>query len=568
MLQKNKFLFYDENEEKENGMYWEFINATDEELNDADIDFFYIREIIIKIKDSELRSKMINRAYMLLMNKDFSRSGEIVTLDIFTEEQKCKIAEKETTYICERILNEMDTEDLAIRQRIYNIIGQEIELILWQEDDENTYKQLIKIFQSLNGKLKTEDIIKKLNTKFVYEIYRRRPELAKKIMKSNIRVSEEFLKFIEIENDRGYMQRKAEQILDRKPEIGIDSRISLGLEIEANNDLDIEFSISSQREYENYIIKQDATVVPGREVVCPPFHDEPTEVAKICALCEAMQEMGFYYDETRENTAGQINIGLDYLDTARAVENFYEIFGNCEELLFHISNKEGQLTRQSVYANSRFKPISEIIGERVVDEDISRNELLRLLYVPFSSYGEMKMHIEELRYKKNTVCIRDMLDRNRARIEIRIPNGSTEYQVWIDNIRLYGKLVEISRRLAEIEAKKEITEEEERLLWLKEDLADPRNTLEDKLYTLMDLLFGDDEIKQIYVDRFYTLQQRIKDTGTTKYKVDSELRRTTGEKAFGIVDFQEQYNSRRSRGVISYDPETGIYSENGREEEM
>ena len=45
--------------------------------------------------------------------------------------------------------------------------------------------------------------------------------------------------------------------------IGIDEKISIGLEVEVNNNINNDFHISSQTSYESYITDTDATVPFG-----------------------------------------------------------------------------------------------------------------------------------------------------------------------------------------------------------------------------------------------------------------------------------------------------------------
>ena len=288
----------------------------------------------------------------------------------------------------------------------------------------------------------------------------------------------------------------------------------------------------------------------GREVDTPVFHDTPEEIAVFRAMLETMEEQGYYYDEDIENASGQINIGIDYFNSALALSIFYELFCNSEELLFHIANKEGQLTRQQVYVNSKFKPVSERVGQRVIDEEISFEDMVSYLTAPDDMRNRKKeKSIESLLFKRDSICLRD-----RNRFEIRIFNGSTEFKVWKENILLMGKMAEISNRCADvILLKEEATMADEEMLELREELRDIDLPLEEKLYVLMDLLFRErDDLKQIYIDRFYILKQIIEETKTTKYQ-DKPYRM---EKAFGEVEFKKIYQSRieNSKGTITFDP--------------
>ena len=364
-----------------------------------------------------------------------------------------------------------------------------------------------------------------------------------------------FFKYLSITENPKYIQEKIEEYKKDNIKIGIDPKISVGVEIEANAQHPFDDFLDSQTR--SGLIRTQEATTDIEIITTKELHDTDEEVAKLRAICDTMTELGYYYDEEHRNAAGQINLGLDYLDTAQSILVFYEIFGNCEELLWYISNESGQIARQNIYINSRMKAISEIIGTRVLDEDITREEVIKL----FNSQLLRQAKIEELQYKKNTVCLRGE-DNSDWRFEIRIPNGGCNAKTWIDNIRLYGKMMEISKKIADIMMKKEITKEEENLLRLKIELQNKKLSLEEKLDILMDLLFDKEEIKEIYYERFQKTKERIIETGTSNY---TNLR-DGNEPTFDEVEFQGQYGKNATpndiymgRVVASYDPETGQY---------
>ena len=223
--------------------------------------------------------------------------------------------------------------------------------------------------------------------------------------------------------------------------------------------------------------------------------------------------MGFYYDEKSHNCSGQINIGLDYLDTKESILYFFKIFGNCEELLYNICNPEGCVMWQTIVNNSRFKPISYVLSKISIPKDISRNQLIDLL-----SYGGP--YIREM--KKDSVCIRDGRDKKRARLEVKISNGTADYDEWINNIRLFGKIAEISKRMADISLIEESKQAEEEISFFSRAnklYSQIRNSisLEEKLMLLMNLLFDDDNIKQIYINRFNKIKEMKKADGDVEF---------------------------------------------------
>ena len=362
----------------------------------------------------------------------------------------------------------------------------------------------------------------------------------------------EYKNYLEMQKDPFYMMDKTKQF--ENVDIGIDPKISIGPEIEANNDFDFSLDMHNQMGFDNYTVVSDATVANGDEVKpFRPFHNTPSDVAKFCAVCETMKDVGYYYSEVDKNASGQINLGLDYLDTKEAILNFYEIYGNCEELLYYISSEEGQLFRQGVYTNSRIKALSEIIGKRVLDEELTRLDVIRL----FNKTDSRDRAIKGLQYKLNSVCLRGSHEGD-FRLEFRIPNGGCNYKTWIDNIRLYGKMLEAAKKLADMMKKDYLTSEEEKMLRLKISMQDNSLPLEDKLRMLMDLLFDDNSIKQIYYDRYKTTVRKIRITGTSQYE-----NRNSYEPNFDTVLFEEQYTSKLDpdyvgKNSIEYDPSEGI----------
>lgn len=545
----------------EGGKYLEFLKMDDKQIFDKiGYSVKNLSKVLSEIQDPQLKQNIKERIYQYVKHTGITGFSQEEIKSILTSEQILDCTEARITKFSDRVANE-DYGDDSSMPTITKLDMNSILMYIkdMEINDDKKIELMNRVIKAINEKDYSN--VQDINAEIIYDLLKSNPYLADKLMQEHSdRIPPYFLKYIEISKNPEYILRKAEQFYEENIQIGIDPRIQLGLEIEANHRIPIKINLWEQKGFLHYKEYDEATIAVGREVACPPIHDKPEELSKVCALIETLAEEGFYYDEESGNAAGQINIGLDYLNSTKSVINFYEIFGNCEELLLHICNVQGQLTRQQIYGNSRFNPISEIIGTQVIDEDIDRIELLKLLY---PSNDE---HIQGLEYKKNTVGIRDLFHPKKARLEIKFPNGSLDYRVWIDNMRLFGKMVEMSRRLAEIQEKDDITPEEEHLLWLKENLSNPDSTLEDKLYDLMDLLFEEDEIKNIYIDRFYALEQKIIETGTKKYdypRYEHEGR----EKMFGIVDFQQQYKSQIETGrVISYNPETGIYKEDGKEE--
>lgn len=536
---KSRFSFfkYYEEEEKKDGDYWKYLDITLEEEIELNLDLrhFEIYEKIIKqIKNEELKKKMTNKLKELIKTSPkLSYEDVRMIFELFTPDEQIEVIENKVKKVA---LDSMNFSNL-------------IEVIMMHKEAQIEWKisQITNILEKIEDVNQIISFIKQIkgNDRVYYEV----------IKNMKHKLPNKFFKYLSITENPKYIQEKIEEYKKDNIKIGIDPKISVGVEIEANAQHPFDDFLDSQTR--SGLIRTQEATTDIEIITTKELHDTDEEVAKLRAICDTMTELGYYYDEEHRNAAGQINLGLDYLDTAQSILVFYEIFGNCEELLWYISNESGQIARQNIYINSRMKAISEIIGTRVLDEDITREEVIKL----FNSQLLRQAKIEELQYKKNTVCLRGE-DNSDWRFEIRIPNGGCNAKTWIDNIRLYGKMMEISKKIADIMMKKEITKEEENLLRLKIELQNKKLSLEEKLDILMDLLFDKEEIKEIYYERFQKTKERIIETGTSNY---TNLR-DGNEPTFDEVEFQGQYGKNATpndiymgRVVASYDPETGQY---------
>lgn len=538
------FEYYNKESESLNGDYWKLLNATIDTLKRDYIYFYRINEIMSQIKNQELKEKMKRKIFELTIENGLSSLGIEQSLDIFSTSEIKQLIEHELNNILISCVNDFNNLKRYQNSLIYIMhLFPRVNDINWE------YLMVVRIVELIKD---SPDLTILVN---IIESYNYNPIIYNKLINDYFDyLPQVYQNFLLMKQDSHYISKKSIEFLHEGIGIGIDSKISIGPEIEANNDFNIHIELQNQVGYENYIRKSDATVPNGDEIaLIKPFHNIKEEVAKFCGLCEAMKDMGYYYNEQDGNAGGQINLGLDYLDSKEAILNFYEIYGNCEELLYYISSEEGQLFRQNVYSSSRIKPISEIIGKRILDEELTRDEVIRLFN---NRIGDNTGVIDNLQYKKNSVCLRGN-DKENYRFEFRIPNGGCNYVTWIDNIRLYGKMFEIAKKIADALKKDYLTEEEESLLKLKIDLQNTSLTLVEKLHLLMDLLFDDETIKKIYYRRYNATIKKIRETNDDRYKnVYGTL-----EPGFDEIEFLTQYRTRinydySGKGVTEYNPET------------
>lgn len=94
------------------------------------------------------------------------------------------------------------------------------------------------------------------------------------------------------------------------------------------------------------------------------------------------------------------------------------------------------------------------------------------------------------------------INNGKNTIEFRVANGTINPDIWIENIRLFGRIVQISEKIAQIEKENqsELTEEDKKLLNLMESLKKEQPERE-KMEVLLEMLFTEEE-RIIYRERY------------------------------------------------------------------
>jgi len=94
------------------------------------------------------------------------------------------------------------------------------------------------------------------------------------------------------------------------------------------------------------------------------------------------------------------------------------------------------------------------------------------------------------------------INNGKNTIEFRVANGSINPDTWIENARLFGRIVQVSEKLAQIEKKNqsELTEDDKKLLNLMQHLKEEKPERE-KMETLLEMLFTEEE-RIVYRERY------------------------------------------------------------------
>ena len=306
--------------------------------------------------------------------------------------------------------------------------------------------------------------------------------------------------------------------------IGLDENMTIGMEIESEGAMSRPIirikKLLKRKKGEEEIgweTKSDASLKRGVEVVSPILTDNEEDIEDLYIICSMLQRCG---NETNERCGGHIHIGANYLKSKEAFINLFEIWGNAEEVICKMSNAKNIVPRFSLQEYAR--PISPRINKAIEKGSINlENE------EDLDSFIEKVQKAQGSRY-----CGLNLWNINNGKdtIEFRISNGTIDPDTWIENARLYGRIVEIAEKLAEIEKNPIKSNEEKRLLSLKEYLKKDISE-NDKMEVLLNLLFSKEE-RQLYRERYISTIENLKEI-EEDYNPFSDI-------SFSKVDFKKK----------------------------
>ena len=228
-------------------------------------------------------------------------------------------------------------------------------------------------------------------------------------------------------------------------EIGLDEEITIGMEIESEGYLSkyIEkikkiLKRDESKEARGWDIKPDASLEEGVEITSPILTDNQEDIEDIYMVCTMLQKIE---NETNERCGGHIHIGSNYLKSKEAFINLFEIWGNAEEIICKISNEKNNIPRFTLQEYA--KPISPKINKAIEEGKINlENE------EDLNSFIEEIQNVQINRYSSLNMF---NINNGMNTIEFRISNGTLNPDTWIENARLYGRIVQMSQKIAEIE---------------------------------------------------------------------------------------------------------------------
>ena len=269
-------------------------------------------------------------------------------------------------------------------------------------------------------------------------------------------------------------------------DLGIDPKLQFGLELECEGALNTYFC-NLWTDKSSYLATMDATLMQGLEVKTPPIHNTTMDLENLYYVFNVLNKAGF---TSSDRCGGHIHFDKNYLETKEEYMALFEIWSYAEEIFYLIGNAEGDVPRGYVtyFTKPFLDGILDALKEGIVYQDLKKSdeEFIQCL----SFWQETKnnsLNFHHQNKKLNTM-------------EFRVSNGSMSFIIWMQNIKLFGRLLMISKALGNIHLN-QASEDEEKLWNLKERLKQDIS-LDEKLEILLELLFSEDE-KEVYRNRYY-----------------------------------------------------------------
>ena len=251
-----------------------------------------------------------------------------------------------------------------------------------------------------------------------------------------------------------------------------------------------------------WIAKHDATLKDGVELNSPnptsdnTITDNIRNSYEIKEMCSYLKKLG---QTVSGRCGGHIHIGADYLTTKESWKNLLELWANNEEIIYTIANAKGEMPR--IGAETYAMPYAWLLEKTLSKGSVNLSDEESLKKLVKASQGNKKnfgINFQNLGNKKNT-------------IEFRVSNGTIDYKTWIENINLFGGLVEAAERLAQIELKPEDerTQDEKKLLENLKKLNSNGLNDKERLELFLEIVIPKEQ-RYIYQERYEVNSKLLK----------------------------------------------------------
>ena len=371
-----------------------------------------------------------------------------------------------------------------------------------------------------------------LNSYHIYRLIKKidNPNFAKKCIKhaEEIEINNLDLKRLLLTYDNSYLNKMLEEnykIYTR--EINLPTEMTIGIEIESIG-RNYEFFEENKSLFLDWECENDSSLEADKE-----DDDEygieiisPILTGSNKSTTQAIRRIGIILNEIEQHTndtcGGHIHIGADYLTNVRAWQNLLELWANTEIILYIIGNEQGHIPRSGVFEYA--KPISAKLESALTSETIQLNDE--------SDLERFKNEIIKFQYSRyKGINFFNLEDGENNTIEFRLPNGTINPDTWVENINLFGGIVNASQELSIIQNKpeSELTEQEKRRLESFENIRNNNLDEKAKLECLLEIVVPEQN-RDIYRQRYDVNSKLLKDNPV----IESEIKAETSKRGVKI----------------------------------
>lgn len=318
-----------------------------------------------------------------------------------------------------------------------------------------------------------------------------------------------FKRIVETSKKIVYMGSYSEEeynkhLLQCNSELSIPEEMKVGVEIESFGYLYKEHVRKYFKNRHNWNAKDDLSIEPneqdeiGIEISSPILTGSCDKTKQsITQVCSELVAVG---QKTNGTCGGHIHIDSSYLDNVHAYQNLLDLWCNAEKVIYIISNRAGDINREDTakYAKPISKRLLHYINNEMIDfSDNQTVEDYKEQLFNFQSQSE-----DDFEYRRYAGINFSNIEKSGT-IEFRVPNGSLNPDVWIQNINLFGGLIKTAQDLSLLQEKgiNELTPEEYHKLELFEALKTEPLREEEKLHILLELVIPEKD-RAIYENRF------------------------------------------------------------------
>ena len=523
----------------------EYIKQCIENFEKFHLTGYNVVELVQNIDDDEFLKKCIDMHEELELNSNSVRfilcemKDNSNTRDYIFKNKEIGLDSADTVKVIQHTGDEDFMKECIYANKELGLKSYDIYFLIKGLNDSKFLKKCVEKYKDygLNkGDIK-KLIIKTNDVKYVTETLLKN--------KNDLKVTDadilETISIMRIYNDVNVTDKQIEDILKRleyvkesNRQIKLPKEMTIGIEIETEG-----IKSKTIMPEIGWNKKIDNTLQHGIEIISPILTgDNDKTTNEIRTTCLKLQKEGQY---ASERCGGHVHIGADYLDSEKAWENFIEIWGNTEKIIYAISNKEGEAPRKPIAQYA--KPISAKLEkniERDSDINLETEEDLKEFIVDlqnkdrFFAVNFQNLYISDRRPNTFYSDQMEFLDNIEGEmppvintVEFRLSNGSIYADTWIDNINLFGGIIKTSKELVQIQEKqeKDLSKEEKEKIQLFERIKQTDIEEKEKMQDLVKLVVAEED-RQIYINRYNENSKLIKEDKFVEDAINNNITTT------------------------------------------